>query len=102
MVLHSLADFVPLFVIGFTLWVMRARFSEAHDISWPLIYYFFLVIFVRAREGEFNNYFIFTGVVAALILRYEFIGGIVVKVVRFVEFVVMCYVILICLTLLTK
>lgn len=102
MVLNSLADFVPLVVIGATLWVMRARFREVHDISWPLVYYFFLVIFVRAREGEFNNYWIFTGVIAALVLRYEFIGGFVLKVVRLVEFVVLCYVILICLSLLTK
>ena len=102
MVLNSLADFVPLFVIGFTLWVMRARFREAHDISWPLVYYFVLVIFVRAREGEFNNYWIFTGVLAALVLRYEFIGGFVLKAVRLIEFVVLAYVILICLTLLTK
>ncbi len=102
MVLHSLADFVPLLVIAFTIIVMRARFKSAHDISWPLIYYLILVIFVRAREGEFNNYLIFTGVLAALVLRYEFIGGFVLKAVRFVEFAVQCYVILICLDLLTK
>jgi hypothetical protein len=102
MVLGSLADIVPLLVIGFTGWVMRARFISAVDISWPLFYYFFLVIFARSHEGQFNNYFIFTGIIAALFLRYEFMGGFVLKVVRFIEFTVQCYVILICLSLMTQ
>lgn len=100
--IESLSDLVPILAIGLTLWVMRARFTSRVDISWPLFYYMFLVIFVRANEGEFNNYWIFAGVVCALFLRYEFMAGSILKFFRTGEFVVHLYVILGCFLMLTR
>jgi len=96
------SDFIPLIIIGLTLWVMRARFTSRIDTSWPLVYYMFLVIFVRANEGEFNNYWIFTGVVCALFLRYEFMAGLFLKFFRTGEFLVHIYVIVGCFLMLTR
>lgn len=96
------ADFIPPMIIGLTLWVMRARFTSRIDTPWPMLYYLVLVIFVRAHEGEFNNYWIFAGVVCALFLRFEFMGGIILKLFRLVEFLVHLYVILKCLLMLTR
>ncbi len=98
----SFSDFIPLIMIGLTLWVMRARFTSQIDTPWPMFYYAFLVIFVRSWEGEFNNYIIFAGVVCALFLRYEFMAGFVLKAFRTGEFLVHLYVIVACFLLLTK
>jgi hypothetical protein len=98
----SFADFIPLIMIGLTLWVMRARFTSAVDTPWPMFYYAFLVIFVRSWEGEFNNYVIFAGVVCALFLRYEFMAGFFLKLFRTGEFLVHLYVVVVCFLLLTK
>jgi hypothetical protein len=95
-------DFVPFVAIGLTIWVMRARFTSKIDTPWPLFYYAFLVIFVRANEGDFNNTLIFAGVVFALFLRYEFMGGFVLKAFRTGEFLVHIYILVACFALATK
>jgi hypothetical protein len=100
--LESIGDFVPFVVIGLTIWLMRARFTQPTEISWPLFYYLFLVIFARANEGELNNYWIFAGVLCALFLRYEFMGGFILKLFRAGEFAVHLYVIIGCFLLLTR
>jgi len=99
---NTYSDFIPLIMIGLTIWVMRARFTAKLDTSWPLLYYLVLVIFVRSNEGEFNNYWIFIGVACALFLRYEFVGGVFMKIFRTVEFIVHLYVIVGCFLLLTR
>jgi hypothetical protein len=96
------SDFIPLIIIAATIWVMRARFTSPIDTAWPMIYYIFLVIFVRSNEGEFNNYWIFIGVACAAFLRYEFLAGVFLKIIRTGEFVVHLYVIVGCFLMLTK
>ena len=98
----SFTDFIPLVMIGLTLWVMRARFTSPTETPWPMFYYLLLVIFVRSNEGEFNNYLIFGGVLCALFLRYEFMSGFILKVFRAGEFLVHVYIIVRCFMLLTK
>ena len=98
----NFSDFFPLIFIILTFWVMRARFTSRIDTSWPIVYYLFLVIFVRSNEGEFNNYWIFAGIVCALFLRYEFMGGAILKFFRASEFVVHIYIIVGCFLMLTR
>ena len=98
----SFSDFVPLFIIGITLWLMRARFTSRIDTPWPMVYYFFLVLFVRSNEGEFNNYLIFAGIVCALFLRYEFMAGFILKLFRTGEFISHIYVLVMCFFMLTR
>jgi len=96
------SDFFPLIMIGLTLWDMRARFTSPIETPWPMFYYMFLVIFVRSNEGEFNNYFIFAGVICALFLRYEFMSGFALKLFRTGEFLVHLYVLVGCFSLMTR
>jgi hypothetical protein len=81
---------------------MRARFTSPVDTPWPMFYYFVLVLFVRANEGEFNNYWIFGGVVCALFMRYEFMAGMILKAFRTGEFVVHLYVLAGCFLMLSR
>src|SRR5258708_21440926 len=98
----SFSDFIPLFFICITLWVMRVRFTSSTETPWPMVYYLLLVIFVRANEGTFNNYWIFAGVICALFIRYEFMGGFILKVFRAGEFAVHQYGIIVCFVILTN
>jgi hypothetical protein len=100
--IDSIEDLTPVIVIGLTIWLMRARFASPVDTSWPLFYYAFLVIFARYNEGEFNNFWIFGGVLCALFLRYEFMAGSVLKAFRAGEFFVHLYVILACFLMMTR
>jgi hypothetical protein len=97
----TFSDFVPLIIIGLTLWVMRARFTSPVDTPWPMVKYFLLVLFIRYNEGEFNNNLIFAGIVCALFLRFEFMAGMILKLFRTGEFVVHLYVLIGCFAMLT-
>ena len=96
------SDFVPLIMIVLTLWLMRARFTSPIDTPWPMVYYFFLVLFIRSFEGEFNNYVVFFGIICALFLRYEFMAGFILKLFRLGEFISHIYVIVVCFIMLTR
>ncbi|MBI1791064.1 MAG: hypothetical protein HYR60_26340 [Acidobacteria bacterium] len=80
-------------VIVLAIWVGRMRFTGKFDSNHPLLFYAVLVFYTRAYEGRFQNYFIFAGVVAALFLRFEFLGGWFLKAFRLIEFLVLCYVV---------
>lgn len=99
--IDTLSDLIPIFIIAVTLWVMRARFTSPVDTPWPMVYYFLLVLFTRSNEGEFNNYWIFAGVVCALFLRFEFMAGFFLKIFRTTEFAVHLYVIVGCFVLMS-
>ena len=98
----TFSDFIPLAFIILTIWMMRARFTAPVDTSWPLVYYFFLVLFIRSNEGEFNNTLIFIGIVCALFMRYEFMAGFILRVFRTGELLSHIYIIVICFTMLTR
>jgi len=100
--IDSLSDLLPPIVIAATIWLMRARFTSRIDTPWPMAYYTLLVIFTRSNEGEFNNYWIFAGVICALFIRFEFMAGFILKAFRTGEFAVHLYVIAACFLLLVR
>jgi hypothetical protein len=74
-----------------TAWVIWARFTKSLESSWPLVYYLGIVIYLKAFEGALDPYWVYVGVVSGLFLRFEFMGGLFLKMVRAVELVVLGY-----------
>ncbi len=72
-------------------WV-RLRFSV--EKTWPLIYYLMLIAYSEGFPGSLSSSWVFAGVVLGLLLRFEFMGGAVLKGARVAEFVVFGYVLL--------
>jgi hypothetical protein len=76
--------------------LIKTRLSGGKlDNNLPLIFYVFLVLYARGYEGAYNNYVIFAAVIAALLLRFEFLGGIFLKLVVAVEVCSLGYVIVV-------
>lgn len=71
------------------IWI-RLRFSI--EKTWPLAYYLIVIAYSEAFPGSLSPYAVFTGVVCGLLLRFEFMGGPVLKAVRVIEFGVFGYV----------
>jgi hypothetical protein len=87
-------NFLTTCVIVSTIWLAYWRMHGGNlDSSVPLVYYIFLVLYVRGFEDEYEKYVIFASVISALLLRFEFMGGAVLKLIRTVEFVCLCYVV---------
>jgi hypothetical protein len=62
-----------------TLMVLRKRYSS----NLPLLFYFALVMFTNMSDREVNPYILYAGLILAMFLRFEFMGGNFVKVVAF-------------------
>lgn len=59
--------------------VIRKRY----DSNLPLLFYFVLVLFNNMSDRGVNPYMLYTGLILALLLRFEFMGGGVAKLVAF-------------------
>jgi len=79
--------------LGLTVWLFVARFRTRLDSNWPLFYYLGLVIYGHLFPGNLDPAWIYAGVVSALFLRFEFMGGWFLKLIRGVELIVLLYVI---------
>jgi hypothetical protein len=59
--------------------VMRKRY----DSNLPLLFYLVLVLFNNSSERGVNPYLLYVGLILALLLRFEFMGGAFGKLVAF-------------------
>ena len=59
--------------------LMRKRY----DSNLPLLFYLVLVLFNDMSDRGVNPYLLYTGLILALLLRFEFMGGAVAKLVAF-------------------
>lgn len=62
-----------------TYMVMRKRYTS----SLPLLFYFALIMFGNLADREINPYLLYAGLILAMFLRFEFMGGGFVKFVAF-------------------
>jgi hypothetical protein len=82
-------------LIGLTVWLVVGRFKARADSNWPLFYYIGLVFYHQAYPGRLNPYVILTGVIAALFIRFEFMGGWIGYLLRGIELGVLAYILFI-------
>jgi hypothetical protein len=79
-------------LLGGTVWIGAARFSIRQESNWPLLYYLAVFVYLRTFEGSLNPYWVYVGVINALFLRFEFLGGKLESLLRVVEIVFLCYI----------
>jgi hypothetical protein len=83
---------LPTFIlVVLTIWVAVSRFTAGLESNWPLVYYLLVVAHLKAFEAGLNPYWVYVGVVTGLLLRFEFMGGFVLKFVWAVELVALSY-----------
>ncbi len=89
----TLFNVITMVLIGLTIWVIVARIRSKLESNWPLVYYFLVLVYWRAFEGGLSPYWVYAGLVSAVLLRFEFMGGVVLTLVRVVEYFFLGYVI---------
>ena len=79
-------------LLALTLGVLYFRYSVSTlDSNWPLVYYAFAVLHLQLYPEGLNSAFVFTAVLAAMTLRFEFMSGRIVKVVQTIEVLCLVY-----------
>jgi hypothetical protein len=63
---------------------------KRYDSNLPLLFYFVVILFSNMSDRELNPYLLYTGLVLAMLLRFEFMGGSFAKVVASFSTVALC------------
>lgn len=95
----TLFNIATLVLMAATVWLAVKRFTLRVDSNWPLVYYAVLVAYWHGNSYTLDNYWVLAGVLCGLLLRFEFLGGAVEKLIRGVELIVCTYVIYRCVKL---
>ena len=88
----TLFNVITLGVMALTAWVAVKRFAWRLESNWPLAYYALLVVYMHSFEGSLDKYWVFSGIICALFLRFEFLPRPLVIIVRALEIIVFAYV----------
>jgi uncharacterized protein with PQ loop repeat len=72
-------------LIGFALWVIFTRLRNRADNNWPMVFYPVMVIFAAELPGRVEFNFLVIGLCAALVMRFEFLGGAFAYLVRAID-----------------
>ena len=84
-------NITTMLLVAITAWVIYARFKMRIDSTWPLFYYLALVAYAKTFPDIFEPFMVYIGVVCGLFLRFEFMGGFILQVVRFIELATLGY-----------
>ena len=89
----TLFNVCTLVLIGLTSAVLAARLRGLLESNWPLGYYALVIIYWQVFPGGLDPYWVFVGLVSATLLRFEFLGGVILTLVRVLEFCFFGYII---------
>ncbi len=83
-----------LLLMAFTVFMYFVRNRRPLDNNWPLIYWLLVTMFTFFREEDtFSMYIVLVGLAAGMLLRFEFMNALFVRIVKGVEIVIWVYVI---------
>lgn len=95
--LPSAFNLTTMLLFALTVWVIHTRYRTRVDNNWPLFYYIALVAYSRKFDQVLEPSYIFVTVICALLLRFEFLAGWVLKTVQFIETLGLAYVMVRCI-----
>ena len=98
----TLFNVVTLFLMAATLVITAKRLTASSDTNWPLAYYGLLLTYWRGYMYTLDNYWVIGGVLCGLVLRFEFLGGTIEKIIRALELLVFGYIAWSCVRLILQ
>lgn len=95
----TLFNGITLFVAALTILAALARRRFKPDSNWFVLYYVLILAFWYFLPGSLDAPWVVGGVAAGIAMRFEFLGGIALTLVRTVEYVFFAYVLWRCVAL---
>lgn len=68
-------NILSLLLLVFSGVVLRTRFAGRPDSNWPLFYYAGLILYLFRFQGVLDPQLVYLGLIAALVLRFEYLAG---------------------------
>ena len=92
--MSNAASVTTALMAAFALFVIYTRFKNWLESNVPLLYYLALIIYMQAVDGNVPLWLSLAGLCCALILRFEFMNEVFIRIVKAVEMValvIICY-----------
>ena len=86
-------DITTLLVVALAAISVVYMLRKRYDSNLPLLFYFVALVFSNATDREVNPYLLYAGLVFALLLRFEFLGQGVARLVMILSTGSMCLII---------
>jgi hypothetical protein len=97
--MSNAASVTTALMAAFALFVIYTRFKNWLESNVPLLYYLALIIYMQAVEGSVPMWLSLAGLCCALILRFEFMNEVFIRIVKLVEMVVLVIICYLCVTM---
>ena len=86
-------DLTTLLVVALAVVAVVMMVRKRYDSNLPLIFYFVALVFTNLSDRTVNPYMLYAGLIFALLLRFEFMGGGFSKFIAFLATSSMCLII---------
>jgi hypothetical protein len=97
--MSNAASVTTALMAAFALFVIYTRLKNWLESNVPLLYYLALIIYMQAVEGSVPLWLSLAGLCCALILRFEFMNEVFIRIVKLVEMVVLVIISYLCVTM---
>lgn len=74
-----------------TAWMLTARLRGLVGGNWPIFYYAGAIGYSLIFPGYLDPAWVYSGLVCTLLMRFEFMGGIFLKMIRAIDMLVLGY-----------
>lgn len=92
-------NITTLVLLSLTVWVIVIRYRTKLESNWPLFYYIALGGYAARFEETIHPLPVMVAAGMALLLRFEFLGGWVLKAIQYIETAALVYVLWRCVEL---
>ena len=91
-----LTDFgiLTIAVVVITLWIAAIRSKLPNESNWPLVYWGFMIAYLRWSDDIMNQYVIYAGIMVAMFIRFEFLSQGLIRGLYVIEWICWGYIIL--------
>jgi hypothetical protein len=97
--MSNAASVTTALMAAFALFVIYSRLKNWLESNVPLLYYLALIIYMKAVEGSVPLWLSLAGLCCALILRFEFMNEVFIRIVKLLEMVVLVIISYLCVTM---
>jgi hypothetical protein len=97
--MRNAASVTTALMAAFALFVIYTRLRNWLESNVPLLFYIALIAYMKAVDGSVPLWLSLAGLGCALLLRFEFINELFIKVVKFIEMAILAAIIYLCVNM---
>ncbi len=97
--MSNAASVTSILMAAFALFVIYTRLKNWLESNVPILFYIFLIVYMKAVDGSVPLWLSLAGLSCALIMRFEFLNEFFIRVMKFIEMALLAVIIYLCVNM---